>query len=134
MSAASFAIRGQRNMGGRDLDAGLGGMRERITLSSVALTKAAGGFASRVSTVVAANLPADVQELAGVEAVIEGGVRGQIVIEARIRYRAGVQLYWEVAWRGTTYQVLEPPVNHDGRRRFLWLRCGRIGTAQTVST
>lgn len=133
MINTSFQVRGPRNMGGRDLSAGLGAMRHRLVLKSTVRAKGAGGFATNVATTVV-TVAADVLELGGVEAVIEGGQRGQIVIEARIRYRADVRAFWEVVWNSLTYQVLEPPANHDGRRRFLWLRCGRIGTAQAVTT
>lgn len=133
MSERGFGITGPRNLNGRDVNASLGAMREDVTLRSTARSKGTGGFATNAATTIITT-KAEVAHVGGVAEFQAGDTRGQILIEARIRWRADVQAFWELLWNGNTYQVLDQPQNYDGRRRFLWLRCGRIGTAQAVTT
>lgn len=132
MSERGFGITGPRNLNGRDLSASLGAMREDVTLRSTVRTKGTGGFATTTPTSVITT-KAEVAFVGGATEFAAGDTRGQAVIEARIRWRSDVQTYWELLWKGDTYQVLDTPQNYDGRRRFLWLRCGRVGTAQAVA-
>lgn len=130
--ASSFGLNGPRGLHGRDLDANLGSMRDDVTLRSTVRTKGTGGFASNVPTTIV-TVKAEVALSQPVGDFKASDTRGQVAIEVRIRYRSDVKAFWELTWKGDTFQILEPPVNYDGRRRFLWLRCGRTESAQSVA-
>lgn len=104
----------------------LGAMRERVTLQSQTRTKGSGGFATDTPTDVVTDVPAEFLPDAGAEPFEASAQRGQVMATVRIRYRTDVRASWLVVRGAETWQVLEAPVNHDGRRRYLWLRCGLV--------
>lgn len=115
----------ERGIPGADLEASIGAMRERVTLSSVTRAKGAGGFATDTATPEMFTVAAEVVIESGLELQESGAQRGQTRYRVRIRYRSDVRAKWLVGWRDATLEVLEAPVS-DAKRRFLWLRCGAV--------
>jgi SPP1 family predicted phage head-tail adaptor len=115
---------------GADMHADLGAMRERVTLKIVTRTKDAGGFATDTAT-DDLTVAAAVQIISGdtMEGFLQSGMKGRVVIRIRIRYRAEVTSIYQVRWQGRDYEVLQPPVNLDGKRRFLWVLASTIAGA-----
>lgn len=112
---------------GRDpLPVDLGGMRERVTLKSPALTSDTGGWKTDTPTTVASNVAVEIRELDGTEPFQAGAQRGIAQYQVRMRYRADVRAKWLLVWGSKTLEVLSPPSNQDGRKRFLWLLCGAV--------
>lgn len=115
-----------RLVNGSDFDVDLGLMRDRVTLQSVTRTKGSGGFATDAPVTEVRDIPCEFTPEVGGEPYQMGAQRGQATFRLRIRYREGVTAGWLAVVRGQTYQVLETPLNLDARRRFLWLRVGRV--------
>lgn len=130
---SSFGLSGPTGLNGRDLAGELGSMREDVTLRSTQRAKGQGGFAGDMETTIVTT-KAEVAFADPTENFEAKDLKGQVVIDVRIRYRSDVVGYWEVVWKGNTYKSLQPAQNLDGRRRFLWLRCGRIESAQVASS
>lgn len=114
-----------RLVNGSDFTVDLGLMRDRVTLLTVSRTKGAGGFATDAA---AEHLTVfgEVTPEAGMEPYESNALRGQSRWRVRIRYRTDINAGARIQVRGRTYEVLEPPLNLDGRQRFLWLRVGLV--------
>lgn len=111
-----------------DFSPTLGSMRDDVTLEAVPRTKDSGGYATDAVTDVV-TVPAQVIPLSGAEPFVAEALRGIVTHQVRIRFRSDVTAKSLVKWRGLTMQILQAPVNRDGRRRFLWLLCGLVEAA-----
>lgn len=109
-----------------DVQASIGAMRHQLTLRSVTRAKdAVTGYATD-GTTDGQTLAAEVLPESGDEPFQAGAQRGLTRFMARIRYRTDISAGSRVLFNGQTLEVLEPPLNRDGRRRFLWLRLGLV--------
>lgn len=112
---------GRQPYEGGSLTAAIGAMRHKVRLLEPTRSKDGGGFATDEYE-EADRCFAEAEIESGLEPLQQGGVRGERVARFRIRYRTDILATWRVEWRGQTYELVEPPLNLDGRRRFLWLR------------
>lgn len=99
-----------------------GQLRERITIQAVVRTRDRAGQPVASTSTLAADVPADVVSLSGVEIVQGQQVTGVATHRVFLRHRSGITPQHQIAWRGRTLGIVAVR-DADNRRRLLSIDC-----------
>lgn len=105
-----------------------GTLTERVVLMAPSAHRGPSGGAEHAYGPVA-EVWACVRELTGREAYQAAALQLRAEVVAVIRWRPDVTEAWRLDWRGRVYHLSGPPVDPDGRRESLALKCALVQPA-----
>jgi SPP1 family predicted phage head-tail adaptor len=107
-----------------------GKLRHRASIVAPATTQ--GGLGQETVTAWspiadATRIPVRVTELAGRELYTARQLQADVTMEVKLRWREGVTSKMRVTWHDRdadrTLLILGPPINRDGKKRWMFLLC-----------